>query len=611
MTQFISRFYQLSDLTRIRNFSIIAHIDHGKSTLADRFIQLCGGLSDREMAEQVLDSMDIERERGITIKAQSVSLNYTARDGKTYLLNFIDTPGHVDFSYEVSRSLAACEGAILVVDAAQGVEAQTVAVCYTAIDQSLEILPVLNKIDLPQAEPERVIAEIEDIIGLEAHDAIRVSAKSGLGVEDVLEALVARIPPPQGDSEAALQALIIDSWFDSYLGVVSLVRIANGSLRKGDKMRVMSTGRTYEVDQVGIFTPKRTKLEVLQAGEVGYVVAGIKEIQGAPVGDTLTLEKNQALKPLPGFQRVKPQVYAGLFPISADDFEAFREALAKLSLNDASLFYEPESSEALGFGFRCGFLGMLHMEIVQERLEREYNLDLISTAPTVVYQVITTKGETVMIDNPSQLPPSQQIKQMFEPIVRASILVPQDYLGQIISLCVERRGVQINMTYSGRQVSVVYDLPMSEVVSDFFDRLKSVSRGYASLDYNFIRFQEADLVKMDVLINNERVDALAVIVHRDAAYNRGKALADKMRELIPRQMFDVAIQAALGNHIIARQTVKALRKNVTAKCYGGDITRKRKLLEKQKAGKKRMKQVGHVEIPQEAFMAVFQTDRKK
>ncbi|HHF7344995.1 TPA: translation elongation factor 4 [Legionella feeleii] len=601
----------MSDLTRIRNFSIIAHIDHGKSTLADRFIQLCGGLSDREMAEQVLDSMDIERERGITIKAQSVSLNYTARDGKTYLLNFIDTPGHVDFSYEVSRSLAACEGAILVVDAAQGVEAQTVAVCYTAIDQSLEILPVLNKIDLPQAEPERVIAEIEDIIGLEAHDAIRVSAKSGLGVEDVLEALVARIPPPQGDSEAALQALIIDSWFDSYLGVVSLVRIANGSLRKGDKMRVMSTGRTYEVDQVGIFTPKRTKLEVLQAGEVGYVVAGIKEIQGAPVGDTLTLEKNQALKPLPGFQRVKPQVYAGLFPISADDFEAFREALAKLSLNDASLFYEPESSEALGFGFRCGFLGMLHMEIVQERLEREYNLDLISTAPTVVYQVITTKGETVMIDNPSQLPPSQQIKQMFEPIVRASILVPQDYLGQIISLCVERRGVQINMTYSGRQVSVVYDLPMSEVVSDFFDRLKSVSRGYASLDYNFIRFQEADLVKMDVLINNERVDALAVIVHRDAAYNRGKALADKMRELIPRQMFDVAIQAALGNHIIARQTVKALRKNVTAKCYGGDITRKRKLLEKQKAGKKRMKQVGHVEIPQEAFMAVFQTDRKK
>ncbi|WP_411710904.1 translation elongation factor 4 [Legionella septentrionalis] len=603
--------FQLSDLTRIRNFSIIAHIDHGKSTLADRFIQLCGGLSDREMADQVLDSMDIERERGITIKAQSVSLNYKSREGKTYLLNFIDTPGHVDFSYEVSRSLAACEGAILVVDAAQGVEAQTVAVCYTAIDQGLEVLPVLNKIDLPQAEPERVITEIEDIIGLEAHDAIRVSAKSGLGVEDVLEALVNRIPAPQGEIAAPLQALIIDSWFDSYLGVISLVRIVNGSLRKGDKLRVMSTGRAYEVDQVGIFTPKRTATDALQAGEVGYVVAGIKDIHGAPVGDTLTLEKNQAEKPLPGFQKVKPQVYAGLFPISSDDFEAFREALAKLSLNDASLFYEPESSDALGFGFRCGFLGMLHMEIIQERLEREYNLELISTAPTVIYQVITTKGETLMMDNPSRLPPSPQIKQMLEPIVRANILVPQDYLGQIISLCVERRGVQVNMTYSGRQVSVTYDLPMSEVVSDFFDRLKSVSRGYASLDYNFLRFQEADLVKMDILINSEKVDALAVIVHRATAHSRGKALVDKMRELIPRQMFDVAIQAALGSHIIARQTVKALRKNVTAKCYGGDITRKRKLLEKQKAGKKRMKQVGHVEIPQEAFMAVFQTDRKK
>jgi GTP-binding protein LepA len=601
----------VSDLTRIRNFSIIAHIDHGKSTLADRFIQLCGGLSDREMEAQVLDSMDIERERGITIKAQSVSLNYTARDGKIYLLNFIDTPGHVDFSYEVSRSLAACEGAILVVDAGQGVEAQTVAVCYTAIDQNLEVLPVLNKIDLPQAEPERVITEIEDIIGLDAHNAIRVSAKSGFGVEDVLEALVARIPPPQGRIEAPLQALIIDSWFDSYLGVVSLVRIVNGSLRKGDKMRVMSTGRAYEVGEVGIFTPKRKPGEILQAGEVGYVVAGIKEIQGAPVGDTLTLEKHQADKPLPGFQKVKPQVYAGLFPISSDDFEAFREALAKLSLNDASLFYEPESSDALGFGFRCGFLGMLHMEIVQERLEREYNLELISTAPTVIYQVVTTKGETLMIDNPSRLPPTPQIKQMLEPIVRANILVPQDYLGQIISLCVERRGIQVNMTYSGRQVSVTYDIPMSEVVSDFFDRLKSVSRGYASLDYNFLRFQEADLVKMDVLINSEKVDALAVIVHRNAAHTRGKALADKMRELIPRQMFDVAIQAALGSHIIARQTVKALRKNVTAKCYGGDVSRKRKLLEKQKAGKKRMKQVGHVEIPQEAFMAVFQTDRKK
>ena len=601
----------LSDLTRIRNFSIIAHIDHGKSTLADRFIQLCGGLSDREMGAQVLDSMDIERERGITIKAQSVSLNYTALDGKTYLLNFIDTPGHVDFSYEVSRSLAACEGAILVVDAAQGVEAQTVAVCYTAIDQSLEVLPVLNKIDLPQADPDRVITEIEDIIGLNAHDAIRVSAKSGLGVVDVLEALVARIPPPQGDAEAPLQALIIDSWFDSYLGVVSLVRIVNGTIRKGDKMRIMSTGRAYEVGQVGIFTPKRTPREALQAGEVGYVVAGIKEIQGAPVGDTLTLEKNQASQSLPGFKRVKPQVYAGLFPISSEDFETFREALAKLSLNDASLFYEPESSEALGFGFRCGFLGMLHMEIVQERLEREYDLELISTAPTVIYQVVTTKDETVIIDNPSRLPPPQQIKQMLEPIVRANILVPQEYLGPIITLCVERRGVQVNMTYSGRQVSVTYDLPMNEVVSDFFDRLKSVSRGYASLDYNFLRFEEADLVKMDVLINSDRVDALSIIVHRSAASARGKLLVDKMRELIPRQMFDVAIQAALGAHIIARQTVKALRKNVIAKCYGGDVSRKRKLLEKQKAGKKRMKQVGHVEIPQEAFMAVFQTDRKK
>lgn len=601
----------MSDLKRIRNFSIIAHIDHGKSTLADRFIQICGGLTEREMSSQVLDSMDIERERGITIKAQCVSLNYTAKDGKTYLLNFIDTPGHVDFSYEVSRSLAACEGAILVVDAAQGVEAQTVAVCYTAIDQSLAVLPVLNKIDLPQAEPERVIAEIEDIIGLDAHDAIRVSAKSGMGVDDVLEALVANIPPPEGTVDAPLQALIIDSWFDSYLGVVSLVRIVNGSIRKGDKMRIMSTGRSYEVDQVGVFTPKRTRLDVLNAGEVGYVVAGIKEIQGAPVGDTLTLDKNPSDQVLPGFQRVKPQVYAGLFPISSDDFEAFREALAKLSLNDASLFYEPESSEALGFGFRCGFLGMLHMEIVQERLEREYNLDLISTAPTVVYKILTQKGESMLIDNPSHLPPSPQIKEMYEPIVRANILVPQDYLGSIITLCVERRGVQVNMTYSGRQVSVSYDIPMSEVVSDFFDRLKSVSRGYASLDYNFLRFDEADLVKMDILINSERVDALSVIVHRSSANSRGKLIAEKMQELIPRQMFDVAIQAALGSHIIARQTVKALRKNVIAKCYGGDVSRKRKLLDKQKAGKKRMKQVGHVEIPQEAFMAVFQSDKKK
>ena len=598
-------------MSLIRNFSIIAHIDHGKSTLADRFIQRCGGLSDREMEAQVLDSMDIERERGITIKAQSVSLHFKARDGKTYLLNFIDTPGHVDFSYEVSRSLAACEGAILVVDAAQGVEAQTVAVCYTAIDQSLDVLPVLNKIDLPQAEPERVIAEIEDIIGVDAHDAIRASAKSGFGVEDVLEAIVTRIRPPQGELDAPLQALIIDSWFDSYLGVVSLVRIMHGTLLPGQKMQVMSTGKSHIVDQVGVFTPKRTPTESLKAGEVGYVIAGIKEIQGAPVGDTLTLEKNPASSPLPGFKRVKPQVYAGLFPISSEDFEAFREALAKLSLNDASLFYEPESSEALGFGFRCGFLGMLHMEIVQERLEREYNLELISTSPTVIYKIMDTKGATHYIDNPSRLPPVQTIQTMFEPIVRANILVPQDYLGPIITLCIERRGVQIAMMYSGRQVSVTYDIPMSEVVSNFFDRLKSVSRGYASLDYNFIRFEEADLVKMDILINNDRVDALSVIVHRTAAQHRGRAITDKMRELIPRQMFDVAIQAALGGHIIARQSVKALRKNVTAKCYGGDVSRKRKLLEKQKAGKKRMKQVGHVEIPQEAFMAVFQADHKK
>jgi GTP-binding protein LepA len=600
----------LKTLSHIRNFSIIAHIDHGKSTLADRFIQHCGGLSEREMSAQVLDSMDIEKERGITIKAQSVSLNFKAKDGQTYLLNFIDTPGHVDFSYEVSRSLAACEGALLVVDAAQGVEAQTVAVCYTAIDQQLEVLPVLNKIDLPQAEPERVIQEIEDIIGIEAQNAIRASAKSGLGVEDVLEAIVERIPPPQGDIDAPLQALIIDSWFDPYLGVVSLVRVVQGQLQKGDKLRVMSTGRSYDVDQVGIFTPKRTPKEKIKAGEVGYVIAGIKEILGAPVGDTLTLERNQASSALPGFQRVKPQVYAGLFPINADDFEGFREALAKLSLNDASLFYEPESSEALGFGFRCGFLGLLHMEIIQERLEREYQLDLISTAPTVIYQIETTKDEIKLVDNPAHLPPVQQVKQMYEPIVRANILVPQDFLGAVIGLCVERRGIQVNMTYSGRQVAVTYDMPMNEVVSDFFDRLKSISRGYASLDYNFIRFEPADLVKMDILINGDKVDALAVILHRSQAQQRGRVLVEKLRELIPRQMFDIAIQAALGSHVISRQTVKALRKNVTAKCYGGDVSRKRKLLEKQKAGKKRMKQLGHVEIPQEAFMAVFKTDNK-
>ncbi|MDF1677630.1 MAG: translation elongation factor 4 [Legionellaceae bacterium] len=601
----------MTDLTLIRNFSIIAHIDHGKSTLADRFIQYCGGLSEREMSAQVLDSMDIERERGITIKAQSVSLNYTAKDGKTYLLNFIDTPGHVDFSYEVSRSLAACEGALLVVDAAQGVEAQTVAVCYTAIEQSLEVLPVLNKIDLPQADPDAVCAEIEDIIGIDATGAIHTSAKTGLGIQDVLEAIVAEVPPPQGEIEAPLEALIIDSWFDSYLGVISLVRIVNGSLRKGQKMRVMSTGRSYDVDQIGVFTPKRTPTDMLHAGEVGYVVAGIKEIQGAPVGDTLTLEKNPTKAPLPGFQRVKPQVYAGLFPIQSDAFEAFRDALAKLSLNDASLFYEPESSDALGFGFRCGFLGMLHMEIIQERLEREYNLDLISTAPTVVYKVVTTKGETLMIDNPSRLPPTQHVDELLEPIVRANILVPEKHLGPIISLCVERRGVQVSMTYSGRQIAITYDLPMSEVVSDFFDRIKSASRGYASLDYNFLRFDAANLVRMDILINSEKVDALALIVHKDNAQAKGRELTERMREIIPRQMFDVAIQAAIGNQIIARQTVKALRKNVTAKCYGGDISRKKKLLEKQKAGKKRMKQIGHVEIPQEAFMAVFRSERKK
>lgn len=601
----------MKNLELIRNFSIIAHIDHGKSTLADRFIQVCGGLSEREMASQVLDSMDIERERGITIKAQSVSLNFKAKDGQTYLLNFIDTPGHVDFSYEVSRSLQACEGAILVVDAAQGVEAQTVAVCYTAIDLNLEVLAVLNKIDLPQAEPDRVIQEIEDIIGIEASNAIFVSAKTGVGINDVLEAMVKYIPHPKGDVDSPLQALIIDSWFDSYLGVVSLVRIVNGKLQKGDKMRVMSTGRAYEVNDIGIFTPKRKSTGVLHTGEVGYVVAGIKEIQGAPVGDTLTLDKKPAAQALPGFKKVKPQVYAGLFPVNSHDFETFREALAKLSLNDASLFYEPESSEALGFGFRCGFLGMLHMEIIQERLEREYDLDLISTAPTVIYKIITTKGETRLIDNPSRLPPAQDIKQMFEPIVRANILVPQDYLGQVITLCVERRGVQVNMTYSGRQVSITYDLPMSEVVADFFDRLKSVSRGYASLDYNFLKFELSDLVKMDILINGEKVDALALIVHRSIVQTRARALVEKMRELIPRQMFDVAIQAAIGGHIIARQTVKALRKNVTAKCYGGDVSRKRKLLEKQKAGKKRMKQVGQVEIPQDAFMAVFKVDKKK
>jgi len=598
-------------MKNIRNFSIIAHIDHGKSTLADRFIQLCGGLAAREMAAQVLDSMDIERERGITIKAQSVTLHYTAKDGIDYQLNFIDTPGHVDFSYEVSRSLAACEGALLVVDAAQGVEAQTVAVCYTAIEQGLEVLAVLNKIDLPQAEPERVIQEIEEIIGIEAHDALKVSAKSGLGITDLLEQLVVRIPPPKVDLQAPLRALIIDSWFDNYLGVVSLVRVMEGVLRAKEKIQVMSTGRAYEATQVGIFTPKRQETGVLEAGEVGFVVAGIKEINGAPVGDTLTHASRPAVKALPGLKTVQPKVFAGLFPVDSDDYEAFREALSKLRLNDAALFYEPETSEALGFGFRCGFLGMLHMEIVQERLEREYDLNLITTAPTVIYEVLTTSGDVVNVDNPSKLPPPAQIDEMREPIVTAHILVPNTYVGQVMTLCIEKRGVQQKMLYLGNQVSLTYELPLNEVVLDFFDRLKSVSRGYASLDYAFARFQAANLVKLDVLINGETVDALALIVHKDKVQSRARGLTEKMKEIIPRQMFDVAIQAAIGAHVIARQTVKALRKNVTAKCYGGDISRKRKLLEKQKAGKKRMKQVGRVEIPQEAFLAVLKIESEK
>ena len=600
----------MTELSHIRNFSIIAHIDHGKSTISDRFIQICGGLTEREMAAQVLDSMDLERERGITIKAQSVSLNYKAKDGTIYLLNFIDTPGHVDFSYEVSRSLAACEGALLVVDASQGVEAQTVANCYTAIEQGLEVVPVLNKIDLPAAEPERVMDEIEEIIGIEAHDAVLVSAKTGIGIDDLLEQLVVKIPPPQGDREAPLKALIIDSWFDNYLGVVSLVRVMQGRLRPKQKITVMSTGRSHLVDKVGIFSPKMTHLTALEAGEVGYVVAGIKEIDGAPVGDTLTLTERPADAPLPDFQPAQPRVFAGLFPVSSDDYEDLREALAKLRLNDASLFYEPETSQALGFGFRCGFLGMLHMEIIQERLEREYDLELITTAPTVVYEVITSKGETMMVDNPAKLPATNLIQEIREPIITANILVPQEYVGNVITLCIEKRGVQKNLQYAGKQVSLTYELPLNEVVLDFFDRLKSVSRGFASLDYQFNRFEAADLVKLDIMINGELVDALAVIVHRDQSQVRGRELAEKMKELIPRQMFEVAIQAAIGAHIIARTNVKALRKNVTAKCYGGDVSRKRKLLEKQKAGKKRMKNIGSVEIPQEAFFAVLHVGKK-
>lgn len=593
----------------IRNFSIIAHIDHGKSTLADRFIHYCGGLTDREMQEQVLDSMDLERERGITIKAQSVSLTYNSRDGHTYELNFIDTPGHVDFSYEVSRSLAACEGALLVVDASQGVEAQSVANCYTAIELGLEVVPVLNKIDLPSADPEKVINEIEEIIGIEAHDAIKVSAKTGEGIEDLLERLIKQIPSPKGGEDKPLQALIIDSWFDNFVGVISLVRVMHGAIRPRQKVMIMSSGKTVQVGKVGIFTPKRTDTDGLSAGDVGYVIAGIKEIDGAPVGDTLTSLDNPASEPLSGFQEIQPRVFAGLYPVDSDDYEDFREALKKLRLNDAALHFEPETSQALGFGFRCGFLGMLHMEIIQERLEREYGLSLITTAPTVIYEVLTTKDEVIQIDNPSSLPPVNYIEEVREPIIRANILVPQSYVGAVITLCIEKRGVQKNMQYLGDQVSIVYELPLSEVVLDFFDRLKSVSRGYASFDYSFERFEAAPLVKLDVLINSERVDALSIIIHKDHSLSRGRDLVEKMREIIPRQMYDVAIQAAIGGHIIARSTVKALRKNVTAKCYGGDITRKKKLLEKQKAGKKRMKQVGKIEIPQEAFLAVLRVDK--
>ena len=598
------------DQKNIRNFSIIAHIDHGKSTLADRFIQICGGLSDREMESQVLDSMDIERERGITIKAQSVTLKYKANDGETYQLNFIDTPGHVDFSYEVSRSLAACEGALLIVDAAQGVEAQSVANCYTAIEQGLEVVPVLNKIDLPSAEPERVMAEIEDVIGIPADEALKISAKTGIGVEGVLEQLVEKIPPPTGDEHGALQALIIDSWFDNYLGVVSLVRIVNGCLRKKQKLMVMSTGKSYLAEKIGVYTPKQKDTDVLNTGEVGFVVAGIKDIYGAPVGDTITLLDNSAEDMLVGFEKVQPRVFAGLYPVSSDDYGNMRESLDKLRLNDAALHFEPETSQALGFGFRCGFLGMLHMEIVQERLEREYDIDLITTAPTVVYEVEVHSGEVLMVDNPAKLPDSGTIFEIREPIILANILVPQEYLGSVIGLCVEKRGVQKNMQYTGSQVSLNYELPMSEVVLDFFDRLKSVSRGYASFDYEFVRFEPATLIKLDVLINGDKVDALSVIVHKNLSQSRGRDLVEKMKELIPRQMYEVAIQAAIGSKVIARSTVKAMRKNVTAKCYGGDISRKKKLLEKQKAGKKRMKQVGSIEIPQEAFLAVLQVNKE-
>ena len=597
-------------MRNIRNFSIIAHVDHGKSTLADRIIQICGGLTAREMEAQVLDNNPIERERGITIKAQSVSLPYTARNGETYDLNFIDTPGHVDFSYEVSRSLAACEGALLVVDAAQGVEAQSVANCYTAVEMGLEVVPVLNKIDLPTADTERAKAEIEAVIGIDATDAVPVSAKTGLNVEEVLEAIVHRIPPPAPRDTDKLQALIIDSWFDNYLGVVSLVRVMQGEVKTGDKLLVMSTGRNHQVDAVGVFTPKRKVTGKLSAGEVGWITASIKDVHGAPVGDTLTLAADPAPAPLPGFQEMQPRVFAGLFPVDAEDYPDLREALDKLRLNDAALRFEPESSEAMGFGFRCGFLGMLHMEIVQERLEREYDLDLISTAPTVVYEVLKSDGSIVMMDNPAKLPPVNQVEEIREPIIRANVLTPEEYIGNIIKLCEEKRGSQIGINYLGSQVQISYELPMAEVVLDFFDKLKSVSRGYASLDYHFVRFEAGPFVRVDVLINGDKVDALSLIVHRSHADRRGRELCEKMKDLIPRQMFDVAIQAAVGSQIIARTTVKAMRKNVLAKCYGGDISRKKKLLEKQKEGKKRMKQVGRVEIPQEAFLAVLQMDNK-
>ncbi|MFT4581781.1 MAG: GTP-binding protein LepA [Gammaproteobacteria bacterium] len=598
-------------MQQIRNFSIIAHIDHGKSTLADRFIQICGGLEQREMSAQVLDSMDLERERGITIKAQSVSLQHKAADGKTYQLNFIDTPGHVDFSYEVSRSLAACDGALLVVDASQGVEAQSVANCNTAVDQGLEVIPVLNKIDLPAADPDRVAQEIENIIGIDASEALHISAKTGVGVAELLEQLVARVPPPSGNPDGPLKALIIDSWFDNYLGVVSLVRIVDGMLETGARIKMFSIGRVVSVDQVGIFTPKRVRKDRLLAGEVGFLVCGVKEIDGAPVGDTVTTANNSATEPLPGFKQSKPNVFAGLYPIDSGDYEAFREALGKLRLNDSALHYEPETSEALGFGFRCGFLGMLHMEIIQERIEREYGIDLISTAPTVIYEVVTSDGQTQHIDNPARLPMPNLISEIREPIIRTDILAPQEYVGAIMNLCIEKRGVQTKLNFVGTQAAMSFELPMSEMVMDFFDRLKSATRGYASMDYTFLRYQVADMVKVDLQINGEKVDALTVIVHRDQSIRKGRDLVSKMREIIPRQMFDIAIQAAIGAKFIARENVKALRKNVTAKCYGGDISRKRKLLEKQKEGKKRMKRVGSVDIPQEAFMAVLSVGTKK